>query len=62
MLQLEGFAKKEKKNLVYPMVVLSTTEAESMTTIQACKEKNCIRRLLKKLRHKQEAILLYYDS
>jgi len=44
------------------VVALSTTEAEYMTTTQACKEAIWMKKLIEELGHKQEKILLYCDS
>jgi hypothetical protein len=44
------------------VVALSTTEAEYMTTTQACKEAIWMKKLMEELRHKQEKIPLYCDS
>ena len=43
-------------------MALSTTEAEYMSATQVCKEAVWIQKLLEELGHKQEKIVLYYDS
>ena len=44
------------------VMALSTTEAKYMTTTQAYKEAIWIQRLLEKLGHKQQKILVFCDS
>ena len=43
-------------------MALSTTEAEYMAATQACKEAIWMQMLLEELGHKQEKILVFYDS